>query len=138
MAGAATVAPAKPKISAAEAQRTKAPRATHRNFTELTSPQTRERTCESNRSTHRPYGRSSHLEIGPRQQHRSAQAGATKRRFLETALGSVVAGQCHPAVRRTAYVSADDRPCLGIRTARWPLRFVHSSTPLTVPLSISV
>jgi len=38
MAGAATVAPAKPKISAAEAQRTKAQRATHRNFTELTSP----------------------------------------------------------------------------------------------------
>ena len=28
------------------------------------TPQTRERTCESNRSTHRPYGRSSHLEIG--------------------------------------------------------------------------
>ena len=77
MTGAATVAPAKPKISAAAAQRTKAPRATHRNVTELTSPPTRERTCESNRSTHRPYGRSSHLEIGTsrfaQQQQRSTE-----------------------------------------------------------------
>ena len=64
LAGAATVAPAKPKISAAEAQRTKAPRATHRNATELTSPPNPRADMRVVWSTSRPYGRSSHLEIG--------------------------------------------------------------------------